>query len=116
MEILGIGGAELIAILLIMLVVAGPKRMIQWAYILGQYTAKLRQMWAETMKMVQKEFDQAGVDIQVPKDIPTRANLKSQMNKAFTTITQPTQDVIDEVKAEIRDVEQQVKVPAETKE
>ena len=36
MDILGIGGGELVLIVLVMLVVAGPKRMIQWAYIAGK--------------------------------------------------------------------------------
>ena len=63
MEILGIGGAEFIAIFIIMLVVAGPKRMIQWAYVMGKYTAKIRAMWAESMTYLQKEFDAAGLDV-----------------------------------------------------
>ena len=63
MEIFGVGGAELAAILIIMLIVAGPKRMIQWAYVLGQYMAKARAMWAETMTYVQKELNDAGMDV-----------------------------------------------------
>lgn len=99
MELFGIGGMELVAILIIMLVVAGPKRMIQWAYILGQYTAKLRGMWSEVMKGVQKEMDAAGMDIQVPKDIPTRSSLQRQMQQALSGVTRPAQDILDEVKA-----------------
>lgn len=105
MEILGIGTAELIAILLIMLVVAGPKRMIQWAYILGQYVAKLRTMWADAMAMVQKEVDAAGLDVQVPKDLPTRANLNRHINKAMNVVTKPAQTAMNEVKAEILEVQ-----------
>jgi Sec-independent protein translocase protein TatA len=105
MEILGIGTAELIAILLIMLLVAGPKRMIRWAYILGQYATKLRGMWAEVMTSVQKEFDAAGMDVKLPKDIPTRQGLTNHMNKAFSTITKPTQDVMNEIKAEMTSAE-----------
>ena len=101
MELLGIGTTELIAILVIMLVVAGPKRMIRWAYILGQYTAKLRRMWAETMAVVQKEFDAAGMDITVPKSIPTRGTLVSQMNNALSGITRPVQEVLDEAKTDV---------------
>lgn len=111
MEILGIGTAELIAILLIMLVVVGPKRMIHWAYILGQYTSKLRGMWAEVMTSVQKEFDEAGVDIKLPKDIPTRQGLANHMNQAFSTITRPTQEVMNEIKAEIASAETAIPVP-----
>ncbi|MBL8116330.1 MAG: hypothetical protein JNJ78_02280 [Anaerolineae bacterium] len=108
MEIFGIGGAELVAILIIMLVVAGPKRMIQWAYVLGQYTAKLRAMWAETMTYVQKEFEQAGMNVELPKDIPTRTNLNKQIakniEKVVTPVTKPMKDVLDETAAEVKQV------------
>jgi len=102
MELFGIGTAELIAILIVMLVVAGPRRMIQWAYILGQYTARLRKMWAEMMAMVQKEFDAADVGIAVPKTVPTRSNLVQQMNQALSGVTRPVQDVLDDVKTDVQ--------------
>ena len=35
MNFLGVGAWELVAILLIMLVFAGPKRMIHWSYVWG---------------------------------------------------------------------------------
>ena len=41
MDILGVGGWEIVAILLIMLIVAGPKRMISWSYTLGKYVSQL---------------------------------------------------------------------------
>lgn len=106
MEILGIGGAELVAILIIMLIVAGPKRMIQWAYVLGQYTAKARAMWAETMNYVQKELNEAGMDVELPKDIPTRGSLNreisKQVNKAVAPISKPLQSTIDATKSEVQ--------------
>jgi Sec-independent protein translocase protein TatA len=67
MNILGIGPAELIVILVIMFVVAGPKRMVAWAYILGQYVAKFRAYFDETMSAVRKEFEDAQIDL--PKDM-----------------------------------------------
>ncbi len=69
MNILGVGPAEVIVILIIMLVVAGPKRMVQWAYQLGRYTAQLRAMFQETMNAVQKELAESGLD--VTKDLPS---------------------------------------------
>jgi Sec-independent protein translocase protein TatA len=101
MDILGVGGWELVAIFLIMLVVAGPKRMISWSYTLGQYVAKLRKMWAETAKMLQKEFDDAGVDVKVPTDIPTRATLNQEIARALTPVTKPIQESMDAAKKEI---------------
>jgi Sec-independent protein translocase protein TatA len=118
MEILGVGGAEFVAILIIMLIVAGPKRMIQWAYVLGKYTAKARAMWAESMTYIQKEFDEAGVDIQLPKEPPTRGNLnkqlKQQVNKAFTPVTKPVQDALDETRAEVKELKQQATITDRT--
>jgi Sec-independent protein translocase protein TatA len=108
MEIFGIGGAELVAILIIMLVVAGPKRMIQWAYILGQYTAKVRSMWAETMTYVQKEFDEAGLNVQLPKDVPTRGSLTreitKQVEKAVAPVANPLKSTMDATAAEIKQI------------
>jgi Sec-independent protein translocase protein TatA len=68
MEIAGVGALEVVAIFIIMLVVAGPKRMVSWAYTLGQYVSKMRAMFQETMNAVKKEIDVESLDIR--KDIP----------------------------------------------
>ncbi|MCY3834124.1 MAG: hypothetical protein OXG85_14010 [Chloroflexi bacterium] len=101
MNVFGIGAWELVAILLIMLVFAGPKRMIHWSYILGQHVAKFRKIWSETVDLVQKEFDEAGVDIKLPKEPPTRANLNRSLTDAVKPMTQPVQDSLDEVKKDM---------------
>ncbi len=114
MEILGIGGAEFIAIFIIMLVVAGPKRMIQWAYVMGKYTAKIRAMWAESMTYLQKEFDAAGLDVELPKEPPTRGSLNrqitQQVGKAFAPITKPVKDALDETTAEVKQIKKQATI------
>jgi Sec-independent protein translocase protein TatA len=119
MDILGIGGWELVAIIVIMLIVAGPKRMIQWPYTLGKYVAVLRKMWSETAQMLQKEFDEAGVDIKVPKDIPTRGDINREISRALTPVTKPLQETLDATKTEIDGAKQAVslnpKSPAEAK-
>ncbi|MEP6988032.1 MAG: hypothetical protein ABI970_20690 [Chloroflexota bacterium] len=109
MEIFGVGGGEVVAILVIMLVVAGPKRMVQWAYVLGQYISKARGMWDEVMAGVQKEIDDAGLDVQLPKTMPTRANLNTIANtftnpvgSVWSGITAPVQDVMNDVSTEIK--------------
>jgi len=104
MNIFGVGGPEIIAILIIMLVFAGPKRMIHWAYVLGQYVAKFRVIWSETVDLVQKEFDEAGVDVKIPKEPPTRQNFKKSVSDAFKPMTQPIQDSLDEVKKDVDNV------------
>jgi Sec-independent protein translocase protein TatA len=112
MNILGVGGWELAAILIIMLIVAGPKRMVQWAYILGTYVAKLRAMWAETAALIQEELDQAGVDVKVPKDIPTRRDVNKATRRALTPFTDPLQQVIQEVDTDMKRLKEETKIPA----
>lgn len=111
MEILGIGGWELVAILLIMLVVAGPKRMIAWSYTLGRYVSMLRRMWAETAAMLQKELDEAGVDVKVPTEPPTRGNIQREVTRAFSGVTKPIQETLDQVNTEIEPARQATMTP-----
>ncbi len=101
MNVFGVGAWELVAILLIMLVFAGPKRMIHWSYVLGQHVAKFRKIWSETVDLVQKEFDDAGVDIKLPKEPPTRKNLNRSLTDAVKPMTKPVQDSLDEVKKDM---------------
>ncbi len=110
MEILGIGGAELIAILIIMLVVAGPKRMIRWAYVLGQYTAKLRALWAESMSYIEREFREAGMDVDLPKTPPTRSSINQQVNRALSPVTKPVQEALDETSKQLTQVKRAASV------
>lgn len=69
MNILGIGPGPFIVVLLA-LMLFGPKKMVQFAYQAGRYVAQLRAMWEQTMQAVQKEFQEAGLDI--PADLNTR--------------------------------------------
>ncbi len=101
MNFLGVGAWELLAILLIMLVFAGPKRMIHWSYVLGQHVAKFRKIWSETVDLVQKEFDDAGVGIKLPKEPPTRKSLNKSLTEAVKPMTQPVQDSLAEVKQDV---------------
>jgi Sec-independent protein translocase protein TatA len=104
MEILGVGGGELIVILLIALVVAGPQRMIRWSYVLGTYASKLRAAWSNAAAALQREFDEAGVDIQVPKDIPTRQNISKEINRAVAPYVQQMREPVTTLNQEISTV------------
>jgi len=106
MNILGVGGAELLIILIIMLVFAGPKRMIHWSYLLGQYIAKFRVIWSQTVDLVQKEFDEAGLDIQLPKTPPTRNSINKVVADAMKPVTQPVQESLDEIKKDVAAVKE----------
>ncbi len=62
-NILGIGPWQIIIVLLVMLIVAGPKRMVLWAYQAGRYVAQFRKMFDETMSAFQKEMQESGIDL-----------------------------------------------------
>jgi len=113
MNILGVGGAELVLIVVIMLIVAGPKRMAQWAYIAGTYIAKFRAMWAETVDVLQQEFDQAGVDIKIPKDIPTRGSINKQATKVIEEFTRPVKETMDKATADVGAIKKSTAVTAQ---
>jgi Sec-independent protein translocase protein TatA len=98
MNILGVGPVELLLVLIIALIVAGPQRMIRWAYHAGKWTSKMRAMWSDLMKVVQHEIDQAGLDIEVPKHIPTRRDLNHMIESAAKPYVQPVEDALNEVK------------------
>lgn len=103
MNIFGVGGAELVLILIIMLVVAGPKRMIRWAYVLGQYVGKLRKMWEEVVDVMQKEADAAGLDIVIPKELPSKAGITKLVADAVKPYTNELSQPLQEVEASLRD-------------
>lgn len=110
MNIFGIGGTELILIVLIMLVVAGPKRMLQWAYIAGKYLAQLQAVWRELMKGVQKEIDDAGMDLKLPTELPNRQNISRLASQVMQPVQEPVKKAIKEYETEIKGLENSMKV------
>lgn len=110
MEFFGVGGMELLAILLIALIVAGPKRMIAWSYTLGKWASQARKMWSETAAVLQKELDDAGVDIKVPTEPPTRQSLNNEVKRLTSPVTKPLQDSLKSVQTELDDVKKSVDI------
>ena len=108
MNILGIGAPELIMILIIAIIVAGPKRMVRWAFVLGQYIGKLRAMWADIAKLIQSEVDQAGLDVQVPTDLPTRASVGRMIQQASKPLSDPINKAAREIDQEYRRTQTEV--------
>jgi Sec-independent protein translocase protein TatA len=102
MNIFGVGGAEFVLILVIMLIVAGPKRMIRWSYLLGQAIGKARTIWSQVAETLQKEFDNAGVKVDVPKDLPTRQSVGRMVEQIAKPIVDPIatplNDAVQDVK------------------
>jgi Sec-independent protein translocase protein TatA len=111
MDIFGIGGWELIAILLIVIIVAGPKRMLTWSYQLGRYIAILRSMWVETARQLQKEFDSAGVDVKVPEELPTRQHIQKEIGRLAAPVTQPLEDTMQNLKVTSADIRRPLTAP-----
>ncbi len=99
MNILGVGPAELIIIFVLLLLVAGPKRMIQWAYIAGRYWAQIRAQLQEAASVFQKELEQAGIDPEVVKTAQkmTRRGAQNPITQAVETLTKPVADAMKEV-------------------
>lgn len=103
MNLFGIGEGELILILVVMLVVAGPKRMIRWSYVIGQYAGKLRAMWRDAVVVMQKELDTAGVDVKLPQTPPTPQTLRRELNRQAQKAMQPVTQPLQAANRELRD-------------
>lgn len=115
-DFLGIGVPELILILILMLIVAGPKRMLAWSYQLGRWMAMLRRMWSQTAAMLQREFDEAGVDVRVPRDLPTRSEIQREVarvvDKYGAPVQEPLKDAQRDFKATLDAVNQTAEKPS----
>jgi len=112
MNFLGMGPAELVLLLVMALIIAGPKRMIHWMYILGRWTAKAKAMWLDAVDAIQREINEAGLDVQVPRELPTRGNLNRMARDAMKPMTKEFEKEIDEVKKlgdEVKQVQTQLK-------
>jgi Sec-independent protein translocase protein TatA len=112
MNFLGMGPAELVLLLIMALIIAGPKRMIHWMYILGRWTAKAKAMWLDAVDAIQREINEAGLDVQVPRELPTRGNLNRMARDAIKPMTKEFEKEIDEVKKlgdEVKQVQTQLK-------
>lgn len=118
MNIFGVGGAELVLIVIIMLIVAGPKRMIRWAYHIGKYVGKFRILWEQMVDVLQDEVDAAGLDVKLPKEIPTRQNIAKtateflkpytdEVEKSLDDVKNPVQALINETDALVKDTKKQ---------
>jgi Sec-independent protein translocase protein TatA len=104
MNVFGIGPTELGIILLIMLIVAGPKRMARWAYVMGIYIGKMRDMWQETSTVIKKELAEAGIEPEVLDSLGKAANPRTrrtafsgQLDRLVDDMKKPISDAIKDV-------------------
>ena len=107
MNIFGVGGAEVVVIIMIMLIVAGPKRMIRWAFVIGQYVGKFRMLWSQMVDVMQDEVDAAGLDVKLPREIPTKQNLAQTAGAFMKPYTQSLENTLDEVAQPIKETMQE---------
>lgn len=101
MNILGVGTAELVVIFMIMIVVVGPKRMIHWAYWIGVYFGKARHIFTQMMVLVQEEMKRSGVEVELPKEVPTRAKFEQWSRDALKPVMEPLEKTLQETKEAI---------------
>lgn len=107
MNIFGVGGAEVVVIIMIMLIVAGPKRMIRWAFVIGQYVGKFRVLWSQMVDVMQDEVDAAGLDVKLPREIPTKQNLAQTAGAFMKPYTESLENTLDEVAQPIKETMQE---------
>ena len=102
MNFLGVGGSELLLILIITMIVAGPRRMIAWSYQLGRWLSRAQKLWAESARVLQREFDEAGVEVEVPRQLPTRRTLNRELRKAVESAAAPIREPLQELRGEVK--------------
>ncbi len=109
MNIMGMGIPELLVILLIAMIVAGPKRLMQWAYISGRFMGQMRVMWGQMMSSIQREFDDAGLDIKMPKDPLNRSQVQQFTRDALRPLSDPMRQAMHDYEREARALEKEIR-------
>lgn len=109
MNILGVGPTELIIVFLLMLMVAGPKRMARWAYVLGVYMGKFRDMWQEASTMIKKELAEAGIEPEVVDMVGKAANPRSRQQMITGQLDRLVSDMKKPVEESLKPVQEVAK-------
>jgi Sec-independent protein translocase protein TatA len=109
MSLFGVGIMELVLVVMIALIVAGPKRMIQWAYLTGRFIAQAQHTWSKAISAMQKEFDDAGVDLHLPKDPMNPQEMRRFKEEALKPIREPMEQAIRDYQQEQRNLHNEIK-------
>lgn len=115
MEIFGVGGVEFLLIIIIAMVVAGPKRVVQWAYYAGKFFARVRKIWGEMMMVIQKEINAAGVDVELPKTPPTRQNISQTTRNLMKPYMKELDEAQKEIERNLDDVQREMAIKENVK-
>ncbi len=110
MELFGVGGVEFLLIIVIAMVVAGPKRVVQWAYYIGKFFARVRKIWGEMMTVIQKEINAAGVDIELPKTPPTRQSISQTTRDLLKPYTKELDDAQKDIERSLENVQREMSI------
>jgi sec-independent protein translocase protein TatB len=94
MNILGIGAPEIVIIVVIVLIVAGPERAMRWIYLVGREFGKIRAMSAEAMAVFRAEIESAGLD----KDLDELRETGKQLQKMVNETPDPRRAVGEVIK------------------
>ena len=105
MSFFGVGTWELLVILLIALIIAGPKRMLEWAYYLGRALGQLRVMWSQVMETIQHELDESGVDVKLPKTL-NRREINRTASDLMRPFTEEVRRAEEAYRTEIKSIEE----------
>lgn len=89
-NILGMGLPEMLVIGVLLMAVAGPKRMVRWAYMLGRYLSQIRAYADEAMGAMKREIEAADPELmnelkQVNQMRRQRFDIVSEANKLIAT-------------------------------
>lgn len=109
MNIFGVGSAEFVLILIIALIVAGPKRLIEWSYIAGRYIGQMKVLWSQMVESLQQDLDEAGVDIKLPKQLPNRSNIDKVAGEVLRPLAEPMQQAMKDYEAEVKKLDDSIK-------
>lgn len=110
MELFGVGGTELILIIIIAMVVAGPKRVAQWMYYVGKFVARLQRMWSEMMQVIQQELKESGMDIELPKTPPTRQSINQTARNMLKPYTQELDEAQKDIERNLEAVQREANI------
>ncbi len=113
MSLFGVGILELILVLMIALVVAGPKRLLHWAYLSGRFIAQMRTMWGKVVEAMQNEFDESGVDFKLPKDPTNRQEMQRFRQDVLRPLREPIHQAMRDYEEEQRAIKGEIQASAQ---
>jgi Sec-independent protein translocase protein TatA len=111
-ELFGIGFWELVAILLLALIVAGPQRMILWSRQFGRFMGRAMIEYRKAADQLQREVDQMGLDVQIPRTPPTKQELGRTLTQVANKLAAPINEPVREIEQTMSEVRREAQTAA----